>query len=66
MNRWNCEHPGCKNECVGIGSAIALRTIGWYFKIGPTILCPAHHPEGFEVAEESARKIQDFYFKEKP
>jgi hypothetical protein len=59
MNVWGCDHEGCKNRCVGVGSAIGLRAIGWYFVMGdrrgalgavdgrPTVLlCPLHRPDG--------------------
>ena len=46
MNKWECQHKGCRNSCVGVGGAIGLRAIGWYFELGPVILCPAHRPDG--------------------
>lgn len=60
MNKWNCEHPNCKNECVGTGGAVGLRAIGWFFEIGfsKNIYCPFHHPNGFELADHNARTIQ--------
>ncbi len=45
MNLWECEAPECANTAVGTGGAVGLRAIGWYFSVGPTILCPAHHPD---------------------
>lgn len=71
MNKWTCNNSECKNQAVGIGSAIGLRSIGWYFQPGfegnlmPLIFCPGHHPDGYEKAEIVARKIQNL-FKEKP
>jgi len=46
MNLWECEHPGCKATASGIGGAIGLRAIGWYFQRGPRLLCPHHRPDG--------------------
>ncbi len=45
MNLWECEASGCDSTAVGAGGAVGLRAIGWYFAVGPTILCPAHHPD---------------------
>lgn len=45
MSVWECEHPGCKSQAVGCGGAIGLRAIGWYFQLGPVILCPNHRPD---------------------
>ncbi len=45
MNLWQCDAPRCDNTAVGEGGAIGLRAIGWYFSVGPSILCPAHHPD---------------------
>jgi hypothetical protein len=59
MNEWECEHPGCNERVVGCGSAAGLRAIGWYFELGPTILCPRHHPQGLERAEAVADHIQE-------
>lgn len=42
LNKWECEHPGCTNVAIGVGGAVGLLAIGWYFVPGPTILCPAH------------------------
>lgn len=67
MNVWECEHPSCIRSCVGVGGAIGLRSIGWFFEKGdlsfgivkePKILCPLHHPEGIEKAREQARISQ--------
>ena len=49
MNHWKCDVLGCKSEAVGVGSALGLRAIGWFFQRGsgtltpPLLLCPAHH-----------------------
>ena len=45
MNKWSCDFPGCRNSCVGVGGAIGLRAIGWYFVSGGETLCPGHRPE---------------------
>jgi len=45
MNRWECDHPGCKVEAVGVGPAYGLRAIGWYFEIGKGLFCPSHRPD---------------------
>ena len=42
MNLWECEAPGCESRAVGVGGAIGLRAIGWYFEAGPKLLCPVH------------------------
>ena len=44
MNCWECQHKGCGRTVVGVGGAIGLRAIGWYYQQGPTILCPEHRP----------------------
>lgn len=51
-NRWDCDYPGCTEYVVGLGGAIGLRAIGWYFKpagtrqgghpLEPSIACPRH------------------------
>jgi len=46
VNRWVCGHHGCESSAVGVGGAIGLRAIGWYFRKGPITLCPAHRPDG--------------------
>lgn len=46
MNLWACQHPGCPHTVVGCGGAVGLRAIGWYFRVGPVIVCPAHRPDG--------------------
>jgi hypothetical protein len=47
MNRWDCEHPGCDYFVCGLGGAIGLRAIGWYFVPGyrNNLFCPRHWPE---------------------
>ena len=44
MNKWECEHPGCTSAAVGVGGAVGLRAIGWWFELGPTLFCPVHRP----------------------
>ncbi len=46
MNLWKCQHPECTHTAVGCGGAVGLRAIGWYFRLGPVILCPQHRPDG--------------------
>jgi len=59
MNLWECDHPGCKCTAVGVGGAIGLRAIGWYFKRGPIIRCPNHRPDKLiKAAIEEADSIQ--------
>lgn len=58
MNIWDCQHPGCSRVAYGVGGAVGLRAIGWYFKIGPVILCPQHHPAGPAAAEVMANAAQ--------
>ena len=45
MNRWRCDVHGCESTAVGVGGAIGLRAIGWYFRRGPVTLCPEHRPD---------------------
>jgi len=68
MNVWQCDHEGCESTCVGIGGAVGLVAIGWYFKKGnmrrgvgehPITLCPIHHPEGYEIADRTQEYIQE-------
>ena len=49
MNRWECE--ACDQAATGIGGAIGLRAIGWYFRPGPVILCPRHRPDRVECRD---------------
>lgn len=48
MNLWNCQADGCKSTAVGVGGAVGLRAVGWWFRTGPTIFCPAHRPDGID------------------
>lgn len=67
MNEWQCDEGGCMSKAVGVGGAIGLRAIGWYFKRGqhdkhgPVILCPLHRADGrpIHAAEVFARRIQE-------
>ncbi len=58
MNYWECDYrdPGhgarCNSKAMGLGGAIGLVAIGWYFdrhnlnEMGTGILlCPAHRPD---------------------
>ena len=62
MNIWECEYRGCKHKCIGIGTAVGLRAIGWYVTkgfLGPVIYCPQHWDEGPEEAEKQAKELQE-------
>lgn len=55
MNLWECEQPGCRSQAVGSGTALGLRAIGWYVKIGgpaPEIFCPRHRPDPMPCIEQ--------------
>lgn len=52
MNLWECDFPGCKSKSVGVGGAIGLRAIGWYFKIGKGLFCPNHIPYPTEICKD--------------
>lgn len=56
MNVWECERPGCKTKALGIGGAIGLRAIGWYFMPGPVIYCPHHRPDGIQCVTDAENK----------
>lgn len=45
LNKWECNAQGCKATAVGIGSAIGLWAIGWWFEAGKSLFCPAHRPD---------------------
>ena len=55
MNKWECEHPGCKEIAIGTGAAFGLRAIGWFFRPGLgqrfSLLCPAHRPDPIPCRE---------------
>ena len=75
MNLWECDHPGCESKVMGVGMAWGLLAIGWWFRPGPHIFCPVHHPDKDAInkssdcnvngscslctAERTAREIQD-------
>ncbi len=46
MNAWKCERDGCDAVAVGIGGAVGLRAIGWYFEPRHGLFCPVHRPDG--------------------
>jgi hypothetical protein len=50
VNKWDCDAPGCDYSVCGLGGAIGLRAIGWYFMpgYGPRLYCPRHR----HLAEE--------------
>jgi len=52
MNRWECDHPGCTVTAVGVGGAVGLRSVGWFFEYGPKLLCPAHRPDPTPCVQE--------------
>lgn len=52
LDQWDCEHPGCESSAVGVGGALGLRAIGWYFVPGPIIFCPLHRLDPSEVKHE--------------
>lgn len=52
LNKWECSHPGCTSTAVGVGGALGLRAIGWYFVAGPIIRCPSHRPDPSSVRRE--------------
>ena len=60
MNEWQCDELGCREKVHGVGSAIGLRAIGWWFMPGamglrgPHILCPAHRPDGIPCEDKYA------------
>ncbi len=50
LNRWKCEGrflsgEKCDATAIGVGGAIGLRAIGWYFEKGGCIFCPLHRPD---------------------
>lgn len=52
MNKWECMHTGCDSVALGVGSAVGLVAIGWYFRPGtrmrgPILFCPFHRPDPF-------------------
>lgn len=65
MNYWECDQSGCQSKSHGIGGAIGLRAIGWYFKKGegitrpPIIFCPQHSPLRATQYKE-VEKIQNY------
>lgn len=58
MNLWECDHSGCTLTCVGVGGAVGLRAIGWWFEPGPRLLCPQHRPD-FVPCHQENRLPQD-------
>ena len=46
LNLWRCGAPDCDSTAVGVGGAIGLRAIGWWFEGGAEPLCPSHRPDG--------------------
>lgn len=68
MNRWHCQQNGCDQIANGVGGAIGLRAIGWYFRppvlwwgvmrTSPILYCPRHHPDGIRSADRQAEDFQ--------
>lgn len=64
MNIWECLFPECGLTVAGLGGAIGLRAIGWYYRkgagfSGPTIMCPRHRADmDLSEAEDNAKAIQ--------
>lgn len=58
MNEWQCQYAGCRNKVVGLGGAIGLRAIGWYFAPGPSLRCPLHRPDPAPCADEATEAEQ--------
>jgi hypothetical protein len=59
LNRWECEVEGCDSIADGLGGALGLMAIGWYFKVGPVIRCPRHNPYGYDASVRAAILFQD-------
>lgn len=57
MNRWTCDRPDCQTVAVGVGGAVGLRAIGWFFESGPRLFCPAHRPDA--VGDDCSHCIAD-------
>lgn len=63
ITRWKCQHHACAPRTAqGIGSARALRVLGWAVDRDPDsdkliILCPEHHPLGTRAAEVEAKRL---------
>jgi len=45
MNKWECATPECKSVAIGVGGAVGLRAVGWFFEVGKGLFCPAHRPD---------------------
>ena len=65
LNVWECQHrgafadfQGCERRAYGLGGAVGLRAIGWYYQPGPEIFCPEHHPLGAGAALAQAKLYQ--------
>src|SRR5512147_458074 len=59
MNKWECGEPGCDASVLGVGAAIGLLAIGWFFQpgttsFGPVLRCPRHRPDGIPCSTWSA------------
>jgi hypothetical protein len=58
MNVWRCDALTCGRECVGVGGAVGLRAIGWYFTYGGPIFCPAHRPDPVKCLESDQESCE--------
>lgn len=57
MNRWQCDRHGCRTEAVGVGGAVGLRAVGWYYHREDVdtqcvLFCPAHRPDPMPCQQE--------------
>lgn len=59
MNRWGCDRHGCTSTAVGVGGAIGLRAIGWFFAPGPQVFCPLHRPDATSARVPSHDREED-------
>ena len=68
MRTWKCEDPDCRNKAIGVGSPLWLLAGGWYVKRilrrSFVTLCPEHHPEGLDTAQEIAKTFKCSILKE--
>jgi hypothetical protein len=61
--RWRCHQDGCSRSAQGVGSAWALRVIGWSVEVDesqdkPVLRCPEHHPSGARFAKTDADRLR--------
>ncbi len=53
LNQWYCDQAGCRSSAVGVGGALGLRAVGWFFALGPIIRCPNHRPDPSNLKHEA-------------